>query len=341
MPTLRSLARSLGLSTAAVSNALNDHGRIAPETRLRVKRAARAAGYRHNPLAASLMGELRRSRGDRFRGVLASVEVVEPERPAHSAAFHRELLHGATERAATLGFKFANFVLGQEELTVARLDNVLQARGIHGLLILPAWREPDWSQLDWSRYAGVYTDYNTGTPTLHCVCCNHYRSMMVGLARLVERGYRRPGLFLERNRNARIHHRWGAGFYAFQQNHPDVEAAPTLYFDTLDRAEFCRWFREHQPDVVISHHPETIDWMESCGARVPETHGFACINLLHESPTRSCAGLDLQPSELGARSVEMLIAQLQRNERGIPEWPTTTTIPARWADGPTLRPVFA
>ena len=40
---------------------------------------------------------------------------------------------------------------------------------------------------------------------------------------------------------------------------------------------------------------------------------------------------------LGARATELLIAQLQRNETGIPEWPSTTTIPARWVDGPTVR----
>ena len=33
------------------------------------------------------------------------------------------------------------------------------------------------------------------------------------------------------------------------------------------------------------------------------------------------------------RAAELLIAQLQRNELGIPEWPSTTTIAARWADG--------
>ncbi|MSU23565.1 MAG: hypothetical protein EXS32_07045 [Opitutus sp.] len=53
--------------------------------------------------------------------------------------------------------------------------------------------------------------------------------------------------------------------------------------------------------------------------------------------TRPCAGLDQQPAELGGRAVEMLIAQLQRNELGVPEWATTTTIPARWTEGPTVR----
>jgi hypothetical protein len=37
------------------------------------------------------------------------------------------------------------------------------------------------------------------------------------------------------------------------------------------------------------------------------------------------------------RGVETLIAQIHRNEYGVPEIPSTTTIPAAWVDGPTLR----
>jgi hypothetical protein len=78
-----------------------------------------------------------------------------------------------------------------------------------------------------------------------------------------------------------------------------------------------------------------MDWMESCSAEIPGTHGFVSLNVIMK--TRPCAGLDLQPRILGARATELLIAQLQRNETGIPEWPSTTTIPARWTDGPSLR----
>jgi hypothetical protein len=97
-----------------------------------------------------------------------------------------------------------------------------------------------------------------------------------------------------------------------------------------------KWFRRHKPDVVLGHNTAAMEWMESCGAEIPASHGFVCLNVLMK--TRPCAGLDLQPRTLGARGAELLIAQLQRNETGIPEWPSTTTIPARWIDGPTLRP---
>ena len=69
--------------------------------------------------------------------------------------------------------------------------------------------------------------------------------------------------------------------------------------------------------------------------RVPATHGFCCLNVIMSAIP--CAGLDLQPRLIGARGIELLIAQIHRNEYGVPEHPMTTTIPAIWVDGPTLR----
>ena len=310
-------------------------GRVDPATVRRVRNAAKDAGYKRNPLAAAVMSELRRSRGSTFRGVLAAVDIAEPQRSDPHGSFHSELVNGGRQRAAELGFKLEAFVVDRAVLTVQRLDTILQSRGIHGVLVLPSWDAPDWTGLDWSRYAGVYTDYLIDRPALHCVCCNHYRSIMALLTRLVERGYRRPGLYVERGRDERTQHRYSAGLRAFQETHPEFEPVPVLSLESHSAAAFQKWFRRHNPDVVLSHFTEVIDWMGLCGARVPETHGFVSLNLIYK--TRPCAGLDQQPAELGARAVELLIAQLQRNELGVPSWPMTTTIPARWVEGPTLR----
>jgi len=148
--TVRTLARSLRLSPATVSNALSGHGRIAPATEQRVRKAAAAAGYRHNPLAGSLMSEHRRSQGSAFRGVLAAVDVEEPGREPHGL-FHQELVRGARLRAKELGFDVEQFVVGRGGLTMPRLDFILKSRGIHGVVLLPTWFTPDYSQLDWSR----------------------------------------------------------------------------------------------------------------------------------------------------------------------------------------------
>lgn len=333
-PTVRSLARELGLSHTTVSDALRGRGRVQAETVARILAAAKEAGYRRNPLAAAVMSELRRSRGSTFRGVLAAVDLSEPDRAPHGV-FHRELIGGGRARAVELGFKLEEFVVGTAGMTVPRLDSILQSRAIHGVLLLPSWYTPDWTELDWSRYAAVYTDYVIDRPPLHCVCCNHYRSMMALLGRLKERGYRRPGLFVESGRDARTQRRFSAAFRSFQESDAAIEFVPPLLTESREQAEFSAWFRRHKPDVVLSHFTDAIDWMEACGAVVPATAGFASLNVLYK--TRACAGLDQQPRELGARAVELLIAQLQRNELGIPEWPTTTTIAARWVEGPTVR----
>lgn len=335
-PTVRSLARQLGLSHTTVSDALRGKGRVDPATVERVQQAANAAGYRRNPLAAAVMSELRRSRGSTFRGVLAAVDLYEAGRMPHGV-FHRELVAGARTRAGELGFKIEEFVVGANNLTIQRLDSILQSRAIHGVLVLPSWFAPDWMGLDWSRYAAVYTDYVMDRPPLHCVCCNHYRSMLSLLGRLYERGYRRPGLFLERRRDERTQRRFTAAFRSFQENEPGIEIIPPLVEEERVADSFKAWFKRYKPDVVLSTFTDALDWMEQCGAKVPATHGFATMNVVYK--TRPCAGLDQQPRELGARAVEQLIAQLQRNELGIPDWPTTTTVAARWVDGPTVRKI--
>jgi len=335
IPTVRSLARALGLSHTTVSDALRGKGRVDPKTVELIKKAAREAGYRRNPLAGAVMSEMRRSRGNTFRGVLAAVDYFEADRPSNTASFHRELLIGARRRAGELGFKLEEFVAGQGGMTVQRLDTIMRSRGIQGIVLLPLWQRPDWSKLEWAHYAAVYTDYIIERPSLHCVCCNHYRSMTAILEVLVARGYRRPGLYVEKHRDERTQRRFTASFRSFQENTPGLEKVPMLITEARARDEFTAWFKRHDPDVVIGHFTETIDWMKACGARVPATHGFASLNTLYKNAP--CAGLDQQPQELGERSAEMVIAQLQRNERGIPRWPTITTIPATWTEGPTVR----
>jgi LacI family transcriptional regulator len=334
-PTLRSLARELNLSRTTISEALRGSPRVRAETAQRIRAVAAAAGYHHNPLAGAVMSELRRSRGELFRGVLAIVNIDEPDRPAYAASFHRELIRGATDRAGELGFKVETFVVGGHGVPVQRFDTILQSRGIQGLIILPTWGEPDLSRLDWSRYAGAYTDYIIERPPLHSVCSDHYRSMIAALRRLTALGYRRPGLFVQRHHDERLLHRWEGAFLAYQYAHPELPPVPPLVNDDITREVFIAWFRRHKPDVVLGHRSEVMAWMRTCGARIPKTHGFFCLNLL--SAHTPCAGLDQQPWLLGARSAELVIAQLHRNEHGIPEHFSLTTIPARWVDGPTIR----
>ena len=78
-PTLRSLARTLGVSRTTISEALRGSPRVRPATAEKIRAAAEAVGYHHNPLAGAIMSELRRSRGELFRGVLAILDYFAPD----------------------------------------------------------------------------------------------------------------------------------------------------------------------------------------------------------------------------------------------------------------------
>ena len=337
-PTLRSLARSLDLSLATVSAALSGSGRVKPATARRVIEAAEAAGYRSNPLASAVMSEVRRSGNSTFRGLVALVDMDEKDRPLASVRYHADVIRGASNRAAVLGFKVETFVAGGEGLPVHRLDMILKARGIRGVVLLPAWNQPDLSCMDWSGIAGIYADYVIEHPALHSVYPDHFRAMMMVLKRLRELGYRRPGLFLAPHADERIQYRWQAAYMAFQANEGSSFApVPTLKAAGLDSGVFTEWFVQHSPDVVIGHRTEAIEWMEAAGAKVPDTHGFFCLNVLMQD--RPCAGLDQQPQLVGALALEQLVALMHRNEFGIPSVLAATAIAPRWVDGPTVRAV--
>lgn len=335
-PSVRKLARQLGLSHTTVSEALRDSPRVRPETKKRVLTAARESGYRANPLAGALMSEMRRSRSGTFRGSLAIVDLEDSEkRPAHAARYHQAVTRGAVERAAELGFKADCIFTGKRGISLHRLDTILQSRGIRGLFLLPTETFPELEDFPWSRYVGVYGDYIIDRPPLHSVCPGHYRAMVMALQKLEGRGYRRPGLVMEESHDARLFNQWEAAFTTYHQHQSHLTHVPSLIAPKVERAGFTAWFRRERPDVVLCHHAFVTEWMAACGASIPKTHGFCCLNV--EMNTTPCAGIDLQPELLGARGIELVIAQLLRNEYGAPRCASSTSIPACWVDGPTLR----
>jgi LacI family transcriptional regulator len=309
---------------------------VRPETAERIRKVAEAAGYRINPLAGAVMSELRRSSSNTFRGVIALLVLDEPGRPAYANKFYHEITHGAMESAKKLGFKTESLTSsGKTGVSMSRLNQILDSRGIQGVVILPVYGDPDFSGLDWTRFAGVYTDYSIRKPALHSICPDHYRSLVRALQKLHERGYKRPGLFMHRHTDERLLGRWQGAFLAFQNSITEKRPVPPLVADEINVDNFKKWFARHNPDVVIGHQSEAIEWMQACGARVPQTHGFFCLNMLRQHVP--CAGLEQRTALIGARAVESVVAMLHRNERGIPEISSLTTIPSRWMDGPTVK----
>lgn len=341
--SIRDLALRLDLSPTTVSEALRGVARVGAATRERVERAASELGYRRNELVGAVMSELRRARADSFRGTLAALDLDAPSRRgAAGNRYHARVLAGATRRAEALGFRMDRIGGAAATLPKARLRRVLDARGVRGVLILPMVGF-DPARLDLAGMAAIYADYATGSPAPHSICPDHYRAIMLALERVRALGYRRPGFAIQDAHDARLLHRWEAGHHVFNAHFAQglgLRRTPPLIYPYVkgpgfDAARFRAWFEKSGCDVVIAHHAEAKRAMEEAGARVPETHGFCCLNV--NNCAFPCAGLDLRPELLGERAAELLIGQILRNESGLPERPLTTTMPVDWVDGPTLR----
>ncbi len=332
--TLRSLARELGLSPTTVSDALRQRGRVNPQTATRIREAADRQGFRINPLMASVLSEVRRGRQPAFRGIIAALDLYEDRHWPHGP-FPKAIVDGAQALAVEQGFSVELFVAGGSTMSIRRLDSVLAARGIEGLIVLPSWFQPDLSGLTWSRYAAVYTDFIRTVPRFHTVCMDHYGTMFELLERLQARDYRRPGYVLQGYRGERVQRRQTAAFVEFQESLPAKNRVPLLSTrDLPTKKEFVRWWRRHRPDVVLTHYAEIQDWLEEEAA--PEEVGFVLLNSIDQ--LRPCACLDQQPRLIGEHAAQVVINNLLRGVRGIPETYSRTTIGSRWVEGPTVRP---
>ena len=333
-PSIRSLAHQLGLSPATVSEALRASPRVAAVTRDRVVRAAAKAGYRPNRLIGQVMAEIRRTTNHAFHGTIAILITTEPPNPRR-VRFHEDILKGARSRADELGYSLEIFRVGDGGLPLRRLASVLRTRGIPGLIVMPFEATHDWHDFEWQHFSVVKMDYCLSHPQLHTVCPDHHVTFLRTLHRMRDLGYRRIGLCLRDQLDVRIHRKWSGAFIAYQQELEAGDRVPVHFYDLLSPAEFMPWFRTHRPEVVISHDWRIVTWLRDAGVAVPEVTGYFNLNCIEEPDLTT--GFDLVPDLLGAAAIESVVAQLYRNERGIPAHPKTIMIEGRWKSGPTLR----
>lgn len=147
---MRALAGVLGVSLATVSEALRGDKRVSAGTRERVRRAAAEMGYVYNPLAGSVMSGIRRSSLSSFRGTVAVVDRESPKaRVSGTRAYHQLVKDGAEDAARRLGYQVEFFDAPDAELTIRRLGDTLNSRGITAALFLPMFGKPNISALNW------------------------------------------------------------------------------------------------------------------------------------------------------------------------------------------------
>lgn len=331
MITLQQIARAAGCSLATVSYALRSDPRIRQKTRSRVQAVAARLGYRPNPRFSALMSHIRNSRPVATGERIAFVWVHTPRAESTKDPFLQRVFHGANIRADALGYRLEQFWTADRGMTDRRLSQVLKSRGIVGVLLSPVMHEAEVTlDVEWSCFAPAVIGSARWNPELHHAGHHHFLAMRLALRELEKCGCRRPAGIIDADTNERAKRAWEAAFLA---HHPSPASARKLVrvWTVENLADAAAWFIRSKADALIVSDTallETPGLRAACrarGARIATLHWRA------DTPPE-IGGVDQSYDQIAAQAVDLVAAQLNANETGVPPWPHMLLFPGRWVD---------
>ena len=334
--TLQDIARRAGVSKMTVSLALRGHPDASASTRDRLRRLADEMGYRPNPLITANMALLRAGRRTSYAGTLAFAgRGISPEGSTVSTQ-SRRVFTGARRRAEALGYKLEWFRISGEEIDGRRLTDILRARGIYGVVIAADGVLPPQSRLDWSQFALAVIGRTEVGCDLHRTSGDYYRAVREICQRCRARGYRRIGLAVSREHDAAHQSLHRSALLGCQAEWRRADHVPVLIAPQWTAEPFLAWFKRHRPEVVIAGADEPWHWLKEAGYAIPRDVGFIRPHVSDHLPRAS--GFFFDEAELGAAAIDLVVEQLNHNERGLPERVKRVLLPGRWIEGQSLRP---
>jgi LacI family transcriptional regulator len=254
------------------------------------------------------------------------------------------------KRGLELGYRVESFFLQQPGMSDAKLDRILQARGITGIIFAPPYHGNRELNLSWEKYTAVGVGFGWKAQELNRVVYDSAQSYVQAFHALRKLGYQRVGTILahELVHGHRHGTKWFAGYLECKSDFPENLEIPLFTgsithsgkmltdeeIDTLG-LECLEWFYEWRPDaLVVIYTQHVIKWFHDAGLEFPRDAGLAC---LVQSPSSGIAGIDEKSEVVGATALEMVASQIAHNERGLPEHPKTMMIEGCWVDGPTVQ----
>ena len=328
--TLKDVAERARVSLATVSYALRRHPKIPVATRDRVATAARELGYRPNPRVASLMAHIRGAHARPPAERLAFVWVHTSRADARQNPFFKSVFAGARDRASQMGFVLEEFWTDAPGMTDLRLEQILRARGIVGVLLSPVTTAEasvtlDW---DWRHFSPAVIGNATWSPELHHAGHHHFLGMRLALVELAKLGCTRPAALVHRQTNERAKRAWEA---AFLTHHPDPAAARSLL--RLQDEAACpttsAWLADNGADAMIVSELELLRPDDLPTTQRAPHRPIVTLHWRPDTP-RGIGGIDQYYDQVAAQAVDLVAAQLNANETSPPALPRTLLFPGRW-----------
>lgn len=330
---MRRLAELAGVSVQAVSLALRNHHSIGGKTRARIQLLAKRHGYAPDPHLAKLMHHLRARNGP---SLPANICALTTHPVTVTDTFSDLLIAGGKAAARSAGFGFDVVHVEINEVSRRRLHRMLRSRGVEGLVLLPMAdvRTLD-DFLDWSGYSVISATLSVTSPHFDCVISSHFRNALNLCDRLLQAGFRRPGLIIQAQHDQRCGHNITAAL-AWHGIFGGTEPVRAHVCAALEPAAVQRWLAAEKPDVLVAERDEMVRLLYQHRLIPRQLPVVTCSAVPLPDGHFAYRGIYEEPRRIGGAAVEALARMITVGSRGVPQWPQMTLVSGSWVGGPIL-----
>lgn len=337
-PTIRELAAATGFSRSTVSAALQNRPDIAPATRRKIQRKAKAMGYRPDAKLSELMEYLSSSKRRPDPTPLLWITAEERRKAWQTFPWYKTIYRGAEREATRQGYRLESFWLNEPGLSPKRALQILRTRGIRGAIISQTSILESLTPADLDFMTCVQLQMYTFEHPFHIACPNYFYNMSLAFASLRELGYQRPSLALHDGMEPRAVDCYTGAYLRAHMALPKRDQTPVLhyqFFHPKKQQQLRKWIERYQPDAIITNDQNFTKHLEEDGLRVPEDIGVVHMNLADD--VKGWSGIDQNQDVVGAACIHMLIAELRTYNQGRPEFPHSYQVKGSWIAGETTR----
>lgn len=320
--TQQDISRAVGVSPATVSRALRNDPRVSEETRGKIMKIVREAGYRQSPFVNAWSLHARKTQSKREL-TFAHVTGISENRTKNETGAET-LSRILRERMTQLGGSIDTFNLAGE-MTPKRLNGILYTRAVSGILLGPFPPDADPLPLDYAAFPVVGIGQARAVDPMHRVIHSRYLTLRRALASLAQSGYRKPGLVGFGPPGSPAARGWLPAFLHYTSR-SRRRIPPWLPIQQMDECALRQWLRKHTPDVVLSPFREMYPFLDSYGRK--ET-AFFQLNMSENDNDGSLAGVLHPTAVIASAAFDLLLAQCDFHEKGLPKHPRKISYPGR------------
>ena len=333
-PTMRDIAQLVGgVHPSTVSLALRNFPGVSVVLSKRIQAVAKRLGYRPDPLLAAFNSHRISTSEKRNTPIIALVADLNTREEWLADSLHQQLWQGARTAAQALHAKLELFLLGSGQMSDSRLNSILLARGISGLIVAPVGLERTKMDLDWENYSAVKIESAQLPQPLYQIAVDYRQAARRAWLKLRACGHQRIGLLCPDDWCVSGREFLLAG-YALEQSHIAAHQRVPIY--TLAQGNLTAvstWLIHNRIDAVLSPLDEGLLVVRKAGRAIPSQISFASLKLV--AGAGAIAGMRAEYGQLGALAVEQVVTLLRTNQRGAPLSESCTFVPAIWVDGAT------